>query len=80
MLHTLKVSHEMFNLNYVICRPHNAYGERQNFGDRYSERRLIPKWVKTPGARESNVFEAIEVHKNLPASWARVAQKSISFQ
>ncbi len=31
----LKVSHEMFGLNYVIFRPHNVYGERQNIADRY---------------------------------------------
>jgi UDP-glucose 4-epimerase len=31
----LRVSHEMFDLNYVIFRPHNVYGERQNVGDRY---------------------------------------------
>ena len=31
----LRVSHEMFGLNYVIFRPHNVYGERQNIGDRY---------------------------------------------
>ena len=31
----LKVSHEMFGLHYVIFRPHNVYGERQNIGDRY---------------------------------------------
>jgi UDP-glucose 4-epimerase len=31
----LKVSHEMFGLDYVIFRPHNVYGERQNVGDRY---------------------------------------------
>jgi UDP-glucose 4-epimerase len=31
----LKVSHEMFGLNYIIFRPHNVYGERQNIGDRY---------------------------------------------
>jgi UDP-glucose 4-epimerase len=188
----LKVSHEMFNLDYVIFRPHNVYGERQNVGDRYrnvvgifmnqilrgepltvfgdgtqvrafthindiapaiarcvdvpaarnqvlnigtdvpytindmvivvaeameaktdivhldarnevkiafsdhskAEKifgkqpqtsfqagvRAMAKWVKAHGARESNVFEAIEVHKNLPASWARAAQKSISFR
>jgi UDP-glucose 4-epimerase len=188
----LKVSHEMFNLDYVVFRPHNVYGERQNIGDRYrnvvgifmnqilrgepltvfgdgtqvrafthindiaptiagcvdvraarnqvfnigtdvpyaindmadvvaaamgtkadvvhldarnevkiafsdhskAEKifgkqpqttfqagvRAMAQWVKTHGARESNVFEAIEVHKNLPSSWARGAQKSISFQ
>jgi UDP-glucose 4-epimerase len=26
---------EMFGLNFVIFRPHNVYGERQNIGDRY---------------------------------------------
>jgi UDP-glucose 4-epimerase len=31
----LKAAHEMFDLNYVIFRPHNVYGERQNIGDPY---------------------------------------------
>lgn len=31
----LRVSHDMFGLDYVIFRPHNVYGERQNIGDRY---------------------------------------------
>jgi UDP-glucose 4-epimerase len=31
----LRVTHDMFGLNYVIFRPHNVYGERQNIGDRY---------------------------------------------
>lgn len=31
----LKAAHEMFGLDYVIFRPHNVYGERQNIGDRY---------------------------------------------
>ena len=31
----LKVSHEMFGLNFIIFRPHNVYGEYQNLGDRY---------------------------------------------
>ncbi len=31
----LKVSQRMFGLNYVIFRPHNVYGERQNIGDKY---------------------------------------------
>lgn len=31
----LKVSHEMFGLDYVIFRPHNVYGEKQNIGDKY---------------------------------------------
>jgi len=31
----LRAAHEMFGLDYVIFRPHNVYGERQNIADRY---------------------------------------------
>ena len=31
----LKESHEMFGLPYIVFRPHNVYGERQNIGDKY---------------------------------------------
>jgi len=31
----LRVSHEMFGLDYIVFRPHNVYGDRQNIGDRY---------------------------------------------
>jgi len=31
----LRICKEMFGLNYVIFRPHNVYGERQNIGDKY---------------------------------------------
>jgi len=31
----LQVSNKMFGLNYIIFRPHNVYGERQNIGDKY---------------------------------------------
>lgn len=31
----LRVSHDMFGLDYIVFRPHNVYGERQNIGDRY---------------------------------------------
>ena len=31
----LKAAHEMFGINYVIFRPHNVYGERQNIADKY---------------------------------------------
>jgi UDP-glucose 4-epimerase len=31
----LAAAHRMFGLNYVVFRPHNVYGERQNTGDRY---------------------------------------------
>ncbi|MGH9733376.1 MAG: NAD-dependent epimerase/dehydratase family protein [Candidatus Acidiferrales bacterium] len=182
----LRVTHEMFGLDYVVFRPHNVYGERQNIGDRYrnvvgifmnqllkrepmtifgdgtqqrafthiddvspviassvdtpaarnqifnvgadvpytvnqlasitaaamgkecevvhldarnevkiafsdhsrAERvfgrrpkkslesgiRAMAEWVKAHGARESTVFEDIEIMKNMPPSWARVAR------
>lgn len=31
----LKISKEVFDLNYIIFRPHNVYGEKQNIGDKY---------------------------------------------
>ncbi len=31
----LVASQNLFGLDYVILRPHNVYGERQNIGDRY---------------------------------------------
>jgi len=31
----LHVCHEMFDLDYIIFRPHNVYGEKQNIGDKY---------------------------------------------
>jgi UDP-glucose 4-epimerase len=31
----LRASHGLFGLNYVIFRPHNVFGPRQNIGDRY---------------------------------------------
>jgi hypothetical protein len=29
-------------------------------------------WVQKHGARESSVFESIEIAKNMPPSWVRV--------
>jgi UDP-glucose 4-epimerase len=31
----LRITREMFGLPYIIFRPHNVYGERQNIADRY---------------------------------------------
>lgn len=31
----LQAAHRMFGLNYIIFRPHNVFGERQNIADRY---------------------------------------------
>lgn len=33
--HELFASKHMFDLNYIIFRPHNVFGERQNIGDKY---------------------------------------------
>lgn len=33
-------------------------------------------WVKQHGARESNIFENIEIERNLPRSWAEAAAKA----
>jgi UDP-glucose 4-epimerase len=33
--HELIASKHMFDLNYIIFRPHNVFGERQNIGDKY---------------------------------------------
>lgn len=31
----LAAAHELFGLNYVVFRPHNVFGERQNLADKY---------------------------------------------
>ena len=31
----LRAAHEMFGIDFIIFRPHNVYGERQNIADRY---------------------------------------------
>jgi UDP-glucose 4-epimerase len=31
----LKIAHKMFGLPYIVFRPHNIYGERQNIADKY---------------------------------------------
>jgi hypothetical protein len=35
---------------------------------------LMAEWVKRHGARQSGIFENIEVARNMPPSWARVSQ------
>jgi UDP-glucose 4-epimerase len=31
----LEAAHRMFGLNFIVFRPHNVYGERQNIADKY---------------------------------------------
>ncbi len=38
----------------------------------------MAEWVKKHGARESSVFENIEVIKNMPPSWASVAERKLA--
>jgi UDP-glucose 4-epimerase len=33
--HELRTCKNLFDLNYIVFRPHNVYGERQNLGDKY---------------------------------------------
>ncbi len=35
--------------------------------------RAMAAWVREHGARESCIFEGIEVSRNMPPSWAKVA-------
>jgi UDP-glucose 4-epimerase len=39
--------------------------------------RAMAEWVKAHGARESSIFENIEVARNMPASWARVTVRAV---
>jgi nucleoside-diphosphate-sugar epimerase len=55
----LRVTHEMFGLDYTIIRPHNVYGEKQNIADRY--RNVV------------GIFMNQEITRNLPLSWADAA-------
>lgn len=49
----LRSAHEMFDLNYIIFRPHNVYGERQNIGDKY--RNVI-------GIFMNNILQSKDLH------------------
>ena len=39
--------------------------------------RAMAEWVRSHGARESSIFESIEVSKNMPLSWRRAAQVNV---
>ena len=39
--------------------------------------RAMAQWVRQHGARESNIFEGIEVAKNMPPSWARLLKLEV---
>jgi UDP-glucose 4-epimerase len=39
--------------------------------------RAMAEWAKKHGARESSVFEDIEIQRKLPPSWASVARARV---
>ena len=51
-----------------------AFGRREKTSLREGVAKMAA-WVREHGARESTVFEGIEVLKNMPPSWAKVAVK-----
>ncbi len=50
-----------------------AFGKREKKSLRDGVTAMA-SWVQKHGARESNVFEGIEIQKNMPPSWAMVAR------
>jgi UDP-glucose 4-epimerase len=52
------------------CKAERIFGSREKTPLRVGVERMA-RWVERHGARESRVFEALEITKNLPPSWAR---------
>lgn len=50
----LEAAHEQFGLNYIIFRPHNVYGPRQNIGDKY--RNVIGIWMNNMMQKKQSVI------------------------
>ena len=76
----LKKTHEMFGMNYVVFCLYSGYGERQNSGDLMCNVPLsegvakMAAWAKTiADVPQPKRFGHIEVLKNLPPSWAKLA-------
>jgi UDP-glucose 4-epimerase len=53
-----------------------AFGKRQK-KDLRDGVRAMAEWVRNHGTRESSVFEAIEIAKNMPPSWSRITKVSV---
>jgi len=51
-----------------------VFGKRKKTSLEDGVRRMV-KWAKKHGARESSVFEDVEVMKNMPPSWAEIVRK-----
>jgi UDP-glucose 4-epimerase len=83
----LRACRELFDLNYVVFRPHNVFGPRQNIGDRY--RNVIgifmnqilqgkPMTIFGDGTQTrafsdiDDVAPAIAAAIDLPAAWNQV--------
>lgn len=51
----LKSAYEMFDLNYMIIRPHNIYGKHQNIGDKY--RNVIARFMnQIMGGKDVTIY------------------------
>src|SRR5207244_4095730 len=68
----LKASHELFGLDYVVFRPHNVYGERQNLGDKY--RNVIGIFMNRLMQGESLPIFPIPPSTPLPEGLRRMAR------
>jgi UDP-glucose 4-epimerase len=57
-------------------RAENTFGNREKVSLQTGIEKMA-EWVRLHGSRESNVFEEIEISRNLPPSWARVARARV---
>ncbi len=58
----LCATHDMFGLDYIVFRPHNVYGERQNIGDKY---RITDRDLLVIYAAATSLFYALLI----PPAW-----------
>ena len=71
------------NARNEVVHAYSAHAKvRKHFGDLIKNVSLedgvarMAAWAKKTGARQGKPFEGIEVRKNLPASWAKLEQKT----
>ncbi len=75
-----KVMDKNMNINYLEPRDEviHSFSDHSKFQAYFSTKSSIDlltglnemyKWVKIHGAKESSIFEGIEIEKNLPTSW-----------
>ena len=79
--HELRACQEMFGLDYVIFRPHNVYGERQNIGDQVPQRRRHlhepdPAGPADDGLRRRHADARLQLHRRRRAAHGRGDRRS----